>query len=73
MNASELMTTPAITVEPHAPVRRVASVTGGIVHFRGLVFSERERDASRIAAENIGGVRAVRDQRFRCQQVPSLE
>jgi CBS domain-containing protein len=49
------------------------SVAKGVVHFHGLVFTQSERDASRVAAEALPGVREVRDHRFRHEQVPSLE
>jgi CBS domain-containing protein len=38
-------------------------VAGGIVHYLGVVESEDERDAARVAAENIPGVRRVEDGR----------
>ena len=44
---------------PRATVR--ASVTDGIVDLWGLIFDERERIALRVAAENVAGVKAVRD------------
>jgi len=37
------------------------TVNGGIVDLWGLTYSDSERDAIRIAAENIPGVRAVND------------
>jgi osmotically-inducible protein OsmY len=36
-------------------------VTSGVVQLRGTIFDERERDAIRVAAENVVGVRAVHD------------
>jgi len=36
-------------------------VSGGVVHFWGVVGSEEERRALRVAAENIPGVRDVED------------
>jgi CBS domain-containing protein len=36
-------------------------VANGVVHFWGQVHSDSERDAMRIAAENVPGVRDVRD------------
>lgn len=36
-------------------------VTGGTVHLWGSVFSEAERDAVRVAAENTAGVRTIDD------------
>ena len=38
-------------------------VEGGVVHFVGFVQRESQKDAARIAAENIPGVRAVLDDR----------
>jgi CBS domain-containing protein len=38
-------------------------VTDGVVHYFGTIGSEYERDAARVAAENIPGVRAVEDHR----------
>jgi CBS domain-containing protein len=40
-------------------------VVDGIVSFRGLVESEAEKHAARVAAENISGVRGVDDDRGR--------
>jgi len=36
-------------------------VTDGLVYFDGIIFDARERDAMRVAAENIPGVKGVRD------------
>jgi hypothetical protein len=36
-------------------------VRNGVVELYGTVFDERERAALRVAAENIAGVRAVKD------------
>jgi osmotically-inducible protein OsmY len=36
-------------------------VTNGVVHFWGEVRSDNERAAMRVAAENIPGVRGVKD------------
>jgi CBS domain-containing protein len=38
-------------------------VTDGVVHYFGTLGSEYERDAARVAAENIPGVRSVEDHR----------
>ena len=38
-------------------------VTDGIVHYFGTIQSEDQRDAARVAAENIPGVRGVEDHR----------
>ena len=37
----------------------VATVSEGVVHYWGLLDSEDEREAARVAAENIPGVRNV--------------
>lgn len=37
-------------------------VEGGVVWLRGVVFDDRVRDALKVAAENVPGVRAVRDE-----------
>jgi len=37
-------------------------VTDGVVYLKGFVYDPRERDAIRVAAENVPGVREVRDQ-----------
>jgi CBS domain-containing protein len=39
-------------------------VTDGIVHYFGTIQSEDHRDAARVAAENIPGVRGVEDHRM---------
>ncbi len=39
-----------------------ASCNAGIVTLEGTIFDERERTAIRVAVENIGGVREIRDQ-----------
>jgi CBS-domain-containing membrane protein len=45
-------------------------VTNGVVHYWGLIDSEDERQAARVAAENVPGVRKVKDHRFIPQTVP---
>jgi predicted transcriptional regulator len=45
-------------------------VTDGVVHFWGAVNSEEERQALRIAAENIAGVRAVDDHTWYAERLP---
>jgi CBS domain-containing protein len=40
-----------------------ATVAGGVVHYWGLLDSEEEKQAARVCAENIAGVRAVIDHR----------
>lgn len=39
-------------------------VTDGVVHYFGTVDSESQRQAARVAAENVPGVRAVEDHRL---------
>ena len=45
-------------------------VTDGIVHYWGIIDSEDERQAARVAAENVPGVRKVQDHRFISQTIP---
>ena len=45
----------------HAAIHPNVVVTDGVVHLWGLVPSEQQRDALRVLAENIEGVRAVED------------
>jgi len=55
--------------------RRGAStveVNDGRVTYRGIVESAHEREAARIAAENIPGVRAVEDSRPEMRDLPSM-
>jgi CBS domain-containing protein len=47
-------------------------VTDGVVHYLGLIDSEDERSAARVAAENIPGVRGVEDHRFTMYDIPSM-
>jgi osmotically-inducible protein OsmY len=47
-------------------------VTDGVVHYWGDVGDEGSRDAARIAAENIPGVRGVEDHRFRIYDMGSM-
>lgn len=48
-------------------------VTEGVVHYWGMVSSDDERAAARVAAENVAGVRAVEDHRYAFQElVPML-
>jgi CBS domain-containing protein len=39
-------------------------VQDGVVHYRGLIRSDDERQAARVAAENVPGVRGVEDDRM---------
>lgn len=45
-------------------------VTDGTVHYWGSIDSEDERQAARVAAENVPGVRQVEDHRFNFQSFP---
>jgi CBS domain-containing protein len=45
----------------HATLQANIVVSGGIVHLWGLVPTEQQREALRVLAENIEGVRAVED------------
>lgn len=47
-----------------------ASVTRGEVQLTGTIMDERERDAIRVAVENIRGVRTVRDELTWADPVP---
>ncbi len=47
-------------------------VTDGVVSYRGTVESAEERDAARVAAENIPGVRSVEDFRPLMRDLPSM-
>jgi CBS-domain-containing membrane protein len=46
------------------PITSNVIVTDGIVHYFGTVDSDEQRQAARIAAENVPGVRAVQDHRI---------
>jgi CBS domain-containing protein len=55
--------------------RRGASnvtVTGGVVRYAGVIESEDERDAARVAAQTISGVRRVEDRRVVIRDLPSM-
>jgi CBS domain-containing protein len=47
-------------------------VTDGVVHYWGLLESEDERQAARVAAENVPGVRKIEDHRMRLAELPSM-
>ncbi|HJV10189.1 MAG TPA: CBS domain-containing protein, partial [Burkholderiales bacterium] len=56
---------------PYSTVR----VENGVVHYSGIIDSPDEqawRDAARVAAENLAGVRAVEDHRFTMYDIPSM-
>ena len=47
-------------------------VSEGVVHYWGTVGSDSERDAARVAAENVPGVQGVEDHRFRYDEIPAM-
>jgi CBS-domain-containing membrane protein len=47
-------------------------VTDGVVHYWGLIDSDGQKEAARIAAENVPGVRGVEDHRMRYTDLPSM-
>ena len=47
-----------------APDWSAVYVRDGVVHYRGLIRSDDERQAARVAAENVPGVRGVEDDRM---------
>jgi CBS-domain-containing membrane protein len=53
---------------PYSSVR----VSDGVVHYLGIIDSYDERDAARVAAENVPGVRGVEDHRFTMYDIPSM-
>ena len=46
-------------------------VTDGVVHYWGTLDSEDQREAARIAAENVPGVRRIEDHRIRLRDLPT--
>ena len=52
------------------PTRSSVIVKNGIVHYWGTIDSEDERDAARVAAQNISGVHGVDDRRRLFQPLP---
>lgn len=52
------------------PTRSNVVVKEGVVHYWGTIDSEDERDAARVAAENISGVHGVDDRRRLFQPLP---
>lgn len=49
--------------QPWWPILSQVSVTDGVVHYYGMVDSEAQRQAARVAAESVPGVRRVEDRR----------
>ncbi len=54
--------------EPYSSVQ----VADGVVHYSGFVQSPEERDAARVAAQNVPGVRAVEDHRYAMSDIPAM-
>lgn len=52
------------------PAQSSVLVNEGVVHFWGTIDSEDERDAARVTAQNISGVRRVEDRRRMFQPLP---
>jgi hypothetical protein len=51
-----------LATQPWTPVTPIdVTVRDGVVHLAGVVTDERQREALRVAAENIPGVRKVED------------
>jgi CBS domain-containing protein len=48
------------------------TVEDGVVTYAGTVDAEEERDAARVAAENIPGVRGIEDKRIVFRDLPSM-
>jgi CBS domain-containing protein len=47
-------------------------VTDGVVHYWGVYESFAEKEAARIAAENVPGVRRIDDHRMRAADLPTM-
>lgn len=47
-------------------------VTDGVVHFWGLLDSDSQKEAARVAAENLPGVRKIEDHRMKSIEWPSM-
>lgn len=47
-------------------------VTDGIVHYWGVCENEEEKQAARVAAENVPGVRRIDDHRITYAELPSM-
>jgi CBS domain-containing protein len=54
------------------PTHSSVLVNQRVVHYRGTVDSEEERDAARVVAESIAGVRYVDDRRRLFQTLPPI-
>jgi CBS domain-containing protein len=47
-------------------------VSDGVVHYWGVIDSQDDRAAARVAAENVPGVRGIEDHRFMTYDIPSM-
>ena len=47
-------------------------VTDGVVHYMGAIEDEEQRDAARVAAENVPGVRGIEDRRRLIEYLPPM-
>ena len=47
-------------------------VADGVVHYWGLLYSDDEREAARVAAENVPGVSRIEDHRHKIEDLPSM-
>lgn len=45
-------------------------VEDGVVHYWGLIYEDQERQAARVAAESVAGVRSVQDHRLAYRDLP---
>ena len=54
------------------PIYSNVTVADGVVHYWGATESDADRDAARVAAENVPGVRDVVDHRVRIYDIPSM-
>jgi CBS domain-containing protein len=61
-----------LSSQPWWPAASSVTVTGGMVRYEGVYEKEDDRTASRIAAENIPGVRGVEDLRISAAELPTM-
>jgi osmotically-inducible protein OsmY len=51
-----------LSTQPWTPATPIdVTVRDGVVHFSGVITDERQREALRVAAENIPGVEKIED------------
>jgi CBS-domain-containing membrane protein len=51
-----------LSTQPWTPATPIdVTVRDGVVHFSGVITDERQREALRVAAENIPGVKKIED------------